>query len=265
MNLDGVWIEFLVRGGATACVVIFIAWAAARFNPLVGGVLVGLPIVLGPAFFFITMEHEPAFVAASAAGALFSLTATQVFLATYVAVAGRLSAAGAMLTAAIAWAAAALPLALAPHPLPAGLALFVAATVGFRIAIRRFVPNEPSPGSANRWPLLILRGVAAGLLVGAVTLAAGWLGASLMGALLSFPVGFCTILLSLNLDHGAAIASRTAYAGLVGVSSLAAFCLTVATMAGMTPPWIGFALSLTASLAVTVLCGAFLRPRPALR
>lgn len=264
-GIEGVWIEFLVRAGATAFVVIFIAWAAARFNPLVGGILVGLPIVLGPAFFFITLEHEPAFVAETAAGALYSLTATQAFLAVYIIAAGRLSAVAATLAAAMAWAVTALPLAFAPHPLPAGVALFLLVTIGLRIALKRFVPASTPPASASRWPLLVLRGVAAGLLVGAVTLAASGLGPSLAGILVSFPIGFCAILLSLNLDHGAAIATKTAYAGLVGVSSLGAFCLTLATTAGITAPWAGFTLGLGASLVVTALCGLLMRGRPALR
>lgn len=255
------WAEFLIRVFATAFVVVFVAWLAARLGPLVGGIVVGLPIVLAPGFFFLLREQPASFVALTATGALFSLAGTQVFLGAYVAAVSKLNPAAATLAAAAGWCAAVVPLAILPQSPWAGAALFVAVTIAVRLSCGRLLPQDARPAAATRWSLLIARGAAAGLLVGAVTLAASRLGASLAGTLLAFPVGFCVILLSLNLDHGAAMAARTAYAGLIGVGSLAAFCLTLALTLGWLPPWTAYLFSLAASLAATALAGLATRTR----
>jgi hypothetical protein len=265
MSDGALWAEFLIRALATGFVVVFIAWSAARLGPAVGGVLVGLPIVLAPGFFFLVRDHSPAFVAEVAAGALFSLAATQGFLGAYVVGAAfTRSASLATLSAATCWAVLALPLAFMPHPPLAGAGLFVMATIIARLVGRRFVRPLPSAPSPARWSLLILRGVAAGLLVGMVTLAAAKLGPALAGMLVAFPIGFCVILLSLSMDHGPALAARTAYTGLIGVASLAAFCLVLATALKALSPSLAFVAALGASFALTAVMTLASRrmPRP---
>lgn len=249
------WAEFLVRVSATAFVVVFVAWLAARLGPVVGGIVVGLPIVLAPGFFFMLREHEPAFVAPGATGALFSLAGTQVFLGVYVAAASRLPPFGATLAAAAGWCATVIPLTFLPQSPWAGAALFIIVTIIMRLVSGRLLPQDAGAASGTRWSLLLIRGIAAGLLVGTVTLTASRLGASVAGALAAFPIGFCVILLSLNLDHGPAIAARTAHAGLLGVTSLAVFSLSLAVMLAFLPPWPAYLCSLAASLATTTLAG----------
>ena len=255
ISADWLGAELLVRVCATGFVVVFVAWLAARLGPVVGGILVGLPIVLAPGFFFMLREQPPSFVASAAAGALFSLVGTQIFLGAYVAAATRLGAAGATLAAIAGWCATAIPLAFLPHPAWAGAALFAVVTVGLRLGCARLLPGHRPATGATRWSLLIARAVAAGLLVGLVTLAATRLGPALAGTLIAFPIGFCVILLSLNLDHGPAMAARTAHAGLLGVVSLAAFSLVLSLALALLPPWLAFLAALAASLAATAIAG----------
>jgi hypothetical protein len=254
--------ELLVRICATGFVVVSVAWLAARLGPVAGGILVGLPIVLAPGFFFMLREQPAAFVAPAAAGALFSLIGVQVFLGAYMVAATRLGAAGATLTAIAAWIATAIPLAFAPHPLWIGAGLFAAITVALRLYCARLLPGHQRAAGSTRWSQLIARAVAAGVLVGLVTLAAPYLGPALAGTLVAFPIGFCVILLSLNLDHGPAMAVHTAHAGLLGVISLAAFGLVLSLALAALSPWAAFIAALAASLAVTALVGLALRRGP---
>jgi hypothetical protein len=231
MSDAGQWTEFAIRASSTAFVVVFVAWIAARLGPTIGGVVIGLPIVLAPGFFFMLREHSVEFVVAST----------------------RLGAFGATACAIAAWCVLAIPLAFAPHDPLVGTGLFALTTFLARSIGGRFIdPNKPA-SSSTRWSLLVLRAVAAGILVGCVTFAATRLGASLAGTLLAFPIGFCVILLSLRLDHGAAIAGQTAHAGLVGVVSLAGFCLALALAGGVLSPWGAFGAALAASLAITIV------------
>src|SRR5699024_8992559 len=105
----------------------------------------------------------------------------------------------------------------------------------------------------TQWSLLLLRGLAAGVLVGCVTLAASRLGASLSGTILAFPIGFCVILLSLQRDHGSEMASQTAFSGVMGVIGLAGFCLVLAFTSRLIAPVPAFGAAVLASVAITTL------------
>lgn len=256
MSLEnGVWLEFLVRAGGTALVVVTIAWAAARLGPVLGGILVGLPIVLAPGFFFLLQAQTAEFAASVATGTLYSIIASQVFLLTFILASRSGSALIATLAAIVGWIVAAVPLAAIPHHPVAGGVLFMISTTTLWLIGSRFLPPEQAVTSGTRWILLIARGVAGGLLVGTVTLAANALGPSLAGTLLGFPVGFCVVLLSLSLDHGSAVAARTAHAGILGALSLAGFLVVMALSLPHLPAWGAFVASLATSFLVTALLG----------
>ena len=251
MSDAGQWTDFLVRMSSTAIVVVFITWIAARLGPRIGGVLIGLPIVLAPGFFFMLRDHPLDFVGSSAAGALYSLAATQIFLGTFVVASTRMKAITTLGCAILAWVMLAVPIVFLPRDPLFGAVVFAVATVLARMIGRRFVQARERPPSPTRWSLLIMRGVAAGVLVGSVTFGSSRLGASLSGTLLAFPIGFCVILVSLHLDDGADIAGQTAYSGLNGVIGLAGFCLVLAAASLLVAPWPAFGAALLASLAIT--------------
>lgn len=250
MSDAGLWMDFLGRASATAFVVVFIAWAAVRLGPAMGGILVGLPIVLAPGFYFLLRDYEPSFVAETAAGALFSLAATQVFLATYVTLSRR-GALPAIGCSVLAWAAAALLLKELPHPPLLGGLLFVLVSLGLYRLTRRSVPPAGPGLRGMNWKLLIARGVSAGLLVALVTLLAATLGSTFAGLLIAFPIGFSVVALSLHLDYGAAAAAQALHAGIGGVTSLAAFTLSLALALRVMPPEAAFLLALLLSLLTT--------------
>lgn len=247
------WGEFAIRMAGTAFVVIAISWIAVRMGPTIGGVIVGLPIVLAPGFGFMLLDHSPVFVADAAAGALYSLSATQVFLLVFVALAGRSGVLHSVAGAGLGWLACALPLGMIPHPPLLGALLFAAVTLVAKRIGRRWVTARDAKAARTNWGLLILRGLLAGLLVGAVTLGAPYLGAGLSGAIMAFPIGFTVIAISLHLDHGGTFAGQTAYSGLTGLASLATFCLSLALLLAAVPAGPAFALALAASILATVV------------
>ncbi len=248
-----IWGAFVARMAGTAFIVVAISWAAARLGPTVGGIVVGLPIVLAPGLGFMLFDQEPAFVAEAAAGALFSLCATQIFLLAFLAISRStgpfLSVAG----ASGAWVLLAVPLSAVPHDPLVGAALFLAVTVFARRIGRVWISRQLAQAAGTNWGLLVLRGLLAGLLVGSVTLGAAALGPAFSGALMAFPIGFTVIAISLHLDHGGRFAGQTAYAGLTGLISLASFCLCLALLLGRLPTAAAFVLALAASLLATLL------------
>ena len=220
--------DLLVRMGSTAFVVVAVTWAVGAFGPRIGGAVAGLPIVLGPGFYFLSTHAPAAFVAEAAAYALYSLCATQLFLLAYIVAAGRLPPWATLAIAVGVWGLVALLL----RPLPAvpslGLLLFMGATaIGLAVGARQAGPvagGGPRPG----WGLLLLRGALAGVLVALVTGAAGWLGPAVAGLLMAFPIGYMVVALTLHQSMGVPQVRATLHAALLGTTSLAAFCATLA-------------------------------------
>lgn len=222
-------------------------------GPKVGGIVVGLPIVLAPGFGFMLLDHTAGFVALAAAGALFSLTATQVFLLVFLALSRTSGPALSVGGAAVIWALLALPLSIMPHHPGTGAGLFIAVTLAARRMGRRWAAGPIARAAGTKRALVVLRGVLAGLLVGIVTLGASTIGPAFSGAFMAFPIGFTVIGISLHLDHGGPFAGQTAYAGLTGMVSLAGFCLGLTLLLGQMPTLAAFGIALGISVLITLL------------
>ncbi|MPM44276.1 hypothetical protein SDC9_90954 [bioreactor metagenome] len=71
--------------------------------------------------------------------------------------------------------------------------------------------------------------------------------------LLAFPIGYTVIATTIHQKMGAAQVISTLRSALLGGSSLAAFCLTLALLTTRLPPMAALALA-TAASVVTTLC-----------
>lgn len=243
--------EALIRMLATAAVIIAVTCSVELFGPVVGGILAGLPITLGPGFYFLIAQAPTAFIGQAAAYSLLSLCATQCFLLTYILTAQHTQPARALTFAILSWGAVAALL----HPLPPtlwlGASLFALTTLFClrrgRIAIQ---PAEDTEGKAGLVSLL-LRGLLAGLLVAGVTAASHLLGATTSGLLLSFPIGYSVISVTLHQKIGRITATTTLYSALIGTTSLAFFCGVLSLAISVAPPYAALGIALVASATVT--------------
>lgn len=238
---------------ATALIVIAITLAVERLGPKIGGALAGLPIVIGPGFFFLLAERGAAFSAEAAAYALLSLSATEAFLLAYCAAAARLPAGASVLAASGAWLGSAYLLSHLPPSPVLGLLLFILAAAGARRAIGRLLRVERLRGPKGGAVLLAVRGLAAGLLVAAVTLAADRLGTGWSGILIAFPVGFAVVSVTIHHRSGRETAIATLHAATLGVGSLAAFSFVLSATVLALSPTIAFASAVAAGMALTGL------------
>lgn len=261
--LPGIPLEPLVaRMAATALVVMLVSWAAGRFGPLIGGALAGLPMTLGPGFFFLIAEAPAGFVSQAAAYALLSLCATQLFLLAYIATARAGRPWLSLVAAILAWLLFASLLRLLPAQPFLGIALFALVTLFCWRLSRRFTqPVEPGKGGGGVG-LLLVRGLLAGLLVAAVTTASAWLGSAGSGLLLAFPIGYTVVSVTLHQTLGTARAIATLRSALLGTVSLAGFCLVMALAVLQWSAAAAFAAALAASAAITLGLLAFGHSRP---
>lgn len=239
--------ELAFRMVATAAVVMAVTWAVDRVGPLVGGALAGLPVVIGPGFYFLSLHSTADFVGNAAAHSLWSLCGTQIFILTYMACARSRGVAASLACAGIAWAVVAVMVSrLPPAPL-AGLAVFAAVTaiaiwLGARLALGT-TPARPSIG----WVTLIVRGGFAGLLVAAITAASSHIGPEFSGIFLAFPIGFGVLAVTLHEKLGAANAIGTLNSALKGAAGLAVFSAAFALLL----PHFGSVWSLVLATAIS--------------
>lgn len=243
--------EALIRLTATALVIIVVTWSVELFGPMIGGVLAGLPITLGPGFYFLVAQAPQSFVERAASYSLWSLCATQCFLLAYV-LRGRHASPASTLTGAIlAWGAAAAMLRAMPSTLWLGGLLFALTTAAClwagRGAVRPAARAAGKPGLGS----LLLRGILAGALVAGVTTASHRLGAALSGLLLSFPIGYSVISVTIHQHMGRYTATATLYSALLGTTSLAMFCAVLALAIPHHDPYPALGLALASSAIVT--------------
>ncbi|WP_445005373.1 hypothetical protein [Halomonas mongoliensis] len=246
---------------ATAGIVILVALAVGRLGPRLGGILAGMPVILGPGYFFMLQEQPPPFVQDAVLATLHALVATLLFTVCFVLVAGRLSALRSLGLSILCWVPAALLFSGIPGGLGvAVLAYLVALGVAERVN-RALHLDQPVVLARAGWLDLVLRGLLAGLLVSLATTLGAQAGPLLSGILLGFPAGILTIAWTLHERYGAEVARMTVSMTQRGMLSLIAFCSVSYLTVGRLPWGAVFLLSLVASVAVSMLLFAISRWR----
>ena len=185
-------------------------------------------MVLGPGFYFLSQQFPADYVQQAATYAVYSLSATQLFLLLIILCAPTLSPWRTLLCAVAGWAVAALLLSFMPVQPVLGLALFIAVTAFSLRVSRRLAGMKGSSKAKAGWGLLIFRGALAGLLVAIVTTSSSLLGPSLSGLIMAFPIGYTVVAVTIHQTLGAASLVATLRSALWGTGSLAGFCTTLA-------------------------------------
>ena len=251
-----------IRVVSTAFVVIAVAWSVGVLGPFIGGAVAGLPIVLGPGFYFLILQEPTPFVAEAAAYALFSLCATQLFLFAYIATANKGRPFMSIGCAVATWSLMACLLQIFPSNPIIGIALFIATTIiSLRIGTRFTVPAPPIKSKAG-FGLLLMRGILAGTLVAIVTATSQKLGSTWAGLLMAFPIGYAVIAVTIHQNFGSANVTATLYSALLGTASLAAFCASIALII---PYWQGMGALGIALVVSFLLTSALVLRQRALR
>jgi len=164
------WLELALKLGSTAAVVVLVCLVVERSGPVLGGLIATLPISAGPTFVFLAMEHDAAFIGASALGGIRALTGTLAFIIIYGLAVPRWGLLAGLPAALAGWALT----VTAPRPdsIWAGAAIFAVAMAAGLVLLRRVRAVRPAlRGGSSRWDVP-MRALAAMLLV-ALALALG--------------------------------------------------------------------------------------------
>jgi hypothetical protein len=245
----------------TAAFVFGATRAAERAGPLVGAMVATLPLSAGPAYLFLALDHNAAFIAASALGSLAGNAANVAFCLAHAVAAQRFGLAASLPAALAAWAALVLVLGAGTWTLAGAIVInLVVIAVGWAIATR--LRRTAMPVVARRWYDAPLRAGLVALLVAVVVGLGARLGPRAAGILALFPVVLTSLVLILQPRIGGrATASLTANA-ILGFLGFGAALVTLHLAAGK----LGIAAALMLGLAVSVgsnLAVVALRRRPA--
>jgi len=236
-----------VRMAVAAGFVVSASVIAERSGPVIGALVATLPISAGPAYAFLALDHDAAFIAQGALASL-PINAATIFLGlTYVVLAQRHSALVSCAGAVVVWVILAWIIRSVPWTLAGGLIVNIIAYAICIPLLRRF-QHVKMPLITRRWYDIPLRAALVATLVATVVTLSGWVGPTISGILALFPVVFTSMMLILHPRIGgpptAAVIANSAW-GLLGLG-LAIAVLHVAALQ------FGSAIGLSLALSICV-------------
>jgi hypothetical protein len=241
------WLEFAIRLFVTAALVVSATLAAERAGPLIGALIATLPISAGPAYVFVALEHDSAFIASAALTSLAANAATLWFCLAYVVTAQKRGLARSYLAAFTAWAAAAYLIHLFEWSILGGIVLNgVMCAVALPIA-QRFA-TQSMPRTRRRWYDVPFRTAIVAVFVSIVVAVSAHVGPAITGMLAIYPIVLSSLIVILQPRVGGTATASLIAHGMFGTVGFATSMLVLHLMA----PIFGSGLGLSAALAICI-------------
>lgn len=236
------------RMAVAAAFVVSASVITERSGPVIGALVATLPISAGPAYVFLALDHDAAFIAEGALASLPINAATIFLAATYSALAQRfnllISAGGAVAV----WLVLATMIRHFEWTLLSGV---VANVFAFAICVplmRPYMRLKKMPLITRRWYDIPLRAGLVALLVATVVTTSSWVGPKISGIMALFPIVFTSLMLVLHPRIGG---PPTAAAISNGAWGLMGFGLAIAVMHAAVLQF-GSAIGLSLALATCI-------------
>ncbi len=225
-----------------------ISLAGKRFGPSTAGWLAGMPVIVGPILFLLSLQNGIQFAADAAVFTLASVLTVIAFGLSYAWAATRLTWPGALCAGLGGWFVAALLVANTPFTLLSAAALALVTL----IAARWLYPRTPAVHVRSALPRseLAVRMLLGATLTLAVTGVAESVGTAWSGVASLAPVLTPVIAVFMHRGNGAqhAISLLRSLAG--GLYSLAAFCFVIAWQLAVLGTAATFSLAIVVALVV---------------
>ncbi len=198
------WIQIAFKVVIAASVVVSASVIAERSGPFIGGLILALPVSVGPAYVMLALQASPEFVAQSGAGSLASNVMTGAYVVIYVLLAARVPLIVSLGAAVAVWTAGVLVL----HALSLSAGVLVVLNVlVFVVCIplsRHALSGTPAPPRVRRWYALPLRALLVGALAGSTLTVSALIGPAWTGIAMAFPITLTSSVLIMQPVLGAA-------------------------------------------------------------
>ena len=198
------WIQIAIKVLIAASVVVTASVMAEKSGPFVGGLILALPVSVGPAYALLALQASPAFVAQSGIGSLVSNVMVGAYVLTYLVLAQRVPLLLSVGAAVVVWTAGAVSLKLAALSPLALVLLNVAAFALFIPLSRGARSGAPPPLRVRRWFELPLRALLVGTLVASTLTVSAMIGPAWTGIAMAFPITLTSSILIMQPALGAA-------------------------------------------------------------
>jgi len=189
------WLSLALKLALTAGIVVSASVVVERAGPLIGALVVTLPVTVWPAYVFLSLEHDAGYIAATARSGLAVNAVTAAFMLVYVVLAQRRGLLASMAAAIACWIGLAW-LVRSVGWSAGGAALLNLLAYAACIALAARFRDAPVPRMARQWYELPLRTALVCALMGTVLGFSHWAGPAAIGMLAVYPISTtCTMLI----------------------------------------------------------------------
>jgi hypothetical protein len=215
------WLALAVKLVLTAGIVVTASFVTERAGPLIGALVVTLPVTVWPAYVFLSLDHSTSFIAESVVGGLAMNAVSGIFMLIYIVLARRRGLAVSLLTALASW----LLLAIAARFVAWTMILsFLANLVVYPICMlltNRF-REVVMPPKIRKWYDVPLRTLLVCALMGTVLLISNVVGPRATGFVAVFPISTASTMLILQPRIGGRATAAVIANGLYGLAGIGA-------------------------------------------
>jgi hypothetical protein len=218
---DTFWLSLAAKMLTTGFIVVVVSVLVERAGPFIGAMVATLPVSAGPAYIFLSLDHDAAFVATSALTSLAINCAVALFIAVYALLAQRGGVILSLGAALAIWLACAWAVFRIPWSLPAALAANVFTfTIGFAVT-RRYWNATALNRAGPRWWDMPMRAALVMSVTVAVVLTGKLIGPRAAGIAALVPVVLTSVVLILHPRQGGQTAAAVLVNGLPGLIGFA--------------------------------------------
>jgi hypothetical protein len=247
------WVGVAIKMAISALFVSVATIAAEKLGAAVGALVATLPVSAGPVYVFLALDHDAAFISASALASLALNAATAIYVTVYVLLAQRHGIWISVPLALAVWFAAALLFGPVHWAAWAALVLNLVIFALCFFVVERYGHVRMPPTKRTWYDFMIRAGMVA-LLVGAVLTLSFRIGPAGSGILAVFPVIYTSIMVILHCRAGG---PATAAVLANAIPGLAGFGIALLTL-HLAAVRLGSARALLIALFVSVTWNAML-------
>jgi hypothetical protein len=255
-------LSLLVKMAVVAAFVVGAVYSAERAGPVVGAMVATLPISAGPAYIFLSLDHNASFIADSALASLVINAITCIFALTYALLAQYRGLVLSVAPALALWTALSI-IARSLEWTTVTAFGFNVVVLGGCLAIGNRLRHIRMPLVTRRWYDIPLRAAMVATVVATVVGLSTRVGPTITGILAVFPIVLLSLMVILHPRIGGPATAAVLSNSMLGLVGFSFSCLT----ARLTVPLLGKAGGLAAALAVSIACNLMFwwirRHRPA--
>jgi len=248
---------FLIKVVATGSVLVLASLAAERAGVLIAGLIITLPLNVGPGFFFVAQEVDADFLKQSALMSFTATAAVHTYTTAYAHASTRLKGFWSTWLAAVCvWGVVAYPLVTSK---PGFVTASIIVALGFVLANLLRYRGHDQKGSGDKAKrrggigFLLVRAVIGGSAVATAATFAQSLGPALTGLAFAFPVMMSANAWMLYTSYSPAFSAATISNARNGLLSYASFCYAMAILPGYVPNMTAWSLAVVISILASVL------------